>query len=316
VQGLRRRAWAARRPPGAVQSVREPTRLPVVPSRSWRVCVCVCVCVCVRPGHHAHRPLGRSIAGARHRCADTRSYRSPNHVGCGLQETCDNQPCDDVPQQHNMRRRYGSPNHVKGDIERMRYVFIGDFVDRPSPPRPSHAHPHGSQRGAARRVRPRVPSRPLRSGSSGCTADAAGSRAALLHDGWSHSGGRVRGCMRLAQLGGDHAAARTQGTDRGSNLQPSPLSPFLPPHAYLVPLTRRGWPRRGRGAHPAGGSPIRMPHCTLARPQRCPICAQPATHACMHQGCNRRGRGCAQVLYPAKVFLVRGNHEDRAVNLL
>ena len=65
-------------------------------------------------------------------------------------ETCGNQPCDDVPQRHNMRRRYGSPNHVKGDIERMRYVFIGDFVDRPSPPRPSHAHTNGSQRSAAR----------------------------------------------------------------------------------------------------------------------------------------------------------------------
>ena len=32
------------------------------------------------------------------------------------------------------RRRYGSPNHLNGDVKLVNYVFIGDFVDRLSSP--------------------------------------------------------------------------------------------------------------------------------------------------------------------------------------
>ena len=150
------------------------------------VCVCVCcVCVCFRPRHHAHRPPERSIARARHR-ARMRAAKAPNHAGCGLPEGDMRRPT--VPRRAAMphhatalRRRYGSPNHVKGDIERMRYVFVGDFADRPSPPRPTHAHTNGSQRGAARRgafglalrrdrCGPRLPPLPMRPGSRRCIA--------------------------------------------------------------------------------------------------------------------------------------------------
>ena len=191
------------------------------------MCVCVCVCVSGRAITLIARRGARLLAhGTVARMRAATALRTTWAVGCRRHATTNR--ATTCRNNTTMRRRYGSPNHVKGDIERMRYVFVGDFVDRPSPPRPTQTHTHGSQRGAARRVRPRAPSRPLRSGASGCTADAAGSRAALLHDGWSHSGGRVRGCMRLAQPGGDHAAARTQGTDRGSNLQSSPSPPFPP----------------------------------------------------------------------------------------